>query len=415
MGINVVKFTVFSLCVALCACASDHGGIAAPEALQSSGWQNVTTTLKMDSFDEYAQTIRQEVAEHRFNADNDSREREIHWVSPRETPPAKRCNERVSGIALLVHGLSGSAFTMRDIAQSFSSQCFLSRIALLPGHGTRPGDLKHISHDDWLNTVDFLVEQAASEHEVVVVVGFSLGSVLTMSVALDRIDEVDAIVAFAPAYYLSSYSTARWTPWLKGIFPWIDKDAPDDLLRYEAMPTNGVAQTVKAMQTMHDRLKNSSCVRQPWMIIQSLDDNVIVPEKNAALLQRMGQHEASRILNFYSMPSAVDEQARVDWVDSRSDSYQVVSLTHMALPFSPNNLYYGASGEYRSCGASWGRDSELVARCETTDSPVYGNLGLPNNIQQPTASATFNPAYNQLDERLGDFLANLTSSRAQCN
>ncbi len=134
---------------------------------------------------------------------------EIERAAPREYPAAEHCAEQVAGTAILVHGLSDTAFAMRDLAQSLSNQCYISRTALLPGHGTCAGDLLAVTHEDWTHTVRYLTEQAAREHDRVVLLGYSLGAIATMTVALDENSPVDALLAISPAYNISTMSSAR--------------------------------------------------------------------------------------------------------------------------------------------------------------------------------------------------------------
>jgi len=155
-------------------CGFNKSGVLYPELLKSTGWKNSEQTLWTGSFDDYAATVRQEVSDSRIPFVVENALDEVILSSPAEFRPGSSCKE-TRGIAVLVHGLSDSAFSMRDLARTLAADCYIARTALLPGHGTKPGDLLNARLPDWIDTVQFLLRQAATEHDHVIAVGFSLG------------------------------------------------------------------------------------------------------------------------------------------------------------------------------------------------------------------------------------------------
>ena len=137
--------------------------------------------------------MKAEVERYRVPVNASNAVAEVAMASPVEIAVAEHCDGEVRGIALLVHGLSDTAFAMRDVANVLSESCFRSRTMLLPGHGTRPGDLLTTRLSHWQRTVAYLVDQAARESDTVVLAGFSLGSVLTLTEALRPNSPVDAL------------------------------------------------------------------------------------------------------------------------------------------------------------------------------------------------------------------------------
>jgi len=69
----------------------------------------------------------------------------INKLSPFRLDPEASCPLSSSGKILngvvLTHELMDSPYTMRALAQHLNQRCFLVFGLLLPGHGTRPGDL----------------------------------------------------------------------------------------------------------------------------------------------------------------------------------------------------------------------------------------------------------------------------------
>ena len=112
---------------------------------------------------------------------------------------------RFTKAVLLIHGLLDTPFIMRDIAARFAEQGYLVRAVLLPGHGTRPGDLLAVGYREWIDAVaygiDGLSEKLLGE---LTLVGFSLGATLAVHQALRRPApdgvRIKALVMLSPAF-----------------------------------------------------------------------------------------------------------------------------------------------------------------------------------------------------------------------
>lgn len=405
-----VLLLVGTLYVSACASIGEREIEASEEYLTPAGWRNVSALLEAASFPRYVEAVTAEVGRYRIPFDSAQAGRELSRVIPQEVLPAPACAGREHGIAILVHGLSDTAFSMRELGEVLSRACYRSRIILLPGHGTRAGDLLKTRLHHWQSTLDYLVEQAAQESETVILAGFSLGAVLTLESALKHPERVDGVVGISPAYYLSSARLARWAPWAAPFVPWVDRGVADDPMRYEAMPTRGVAETWKAIKSLHRALDRTS-VTMPWMLIQSMDDLVVVPEQNESLWRQRAIHPKSRLLRLVSDQSFPQEPGVVN-LPARSDEYRVLGLTHLAVHQSPDNPHYGVDGSYRNCGGGAPRDVAQVSLCETADAVSYGLWNTEPVEGQALAFSTFNPSFNAMSDALVGFALDVaTASR----
>lgn len=391
-------------------CASDRGGEAPLNHLSPAGWHNVEKALTQKDFAGYASAIKDDVAQFRVPFDASKSSSEIDMASPLEFAAAQEC-ERPKGIALLVHGLSDTAFAMRDLAQVLSSACYTSRTVLLPGHGTRPGDLQTTRLHHWEKTLSYLVDQAAAESDTVLLAGFSLGAVLTLSEAHNN-ENVDGLIALSPAYFLSTYRLARWTPFIQPFKKWIDRGLPDDAMRYEAMPTRGVVETVKAMQKMHRIIKKSPGIKIPWLLAQSLDDAVTVPERNRDFFLFNAEHPASRSISFHSNTTSISNpdtasDTRHILISGMNKSKRVDALTHLAIHIAPDNPHYGINGRYRNCGTTAPRDQVLVDNCLQAAEVWYGLWGATPPDGRAQAMSTFNPSFDEFAREIIQFLSEI--------
>ncbi len=397
----------------LSGCSFNKSGLVDPALLQPSGWKSNTHIVNSRSFDQYRMAVHDEVRASRVPFVKSNGPTESTLASPAEFLPAARCVQ-ARGIVVLVHGLSDSAFSMRDLAQTLADGCYIARIALLPGHGTKPGDLLNVRLSDWSDTVTYLIAEAAREHDNVITVGFSLGALLTMAEAVKPGAPIDAAITISPAFYLTTSPYAELTRWLYPFKRWLDKEKPDDTYRYEAIPTIAVAQTVKAKQRFHELLELAGSVAKPWLVIQSDDDLVVDTSKNQQLFVRHAKHAASRLITYSAdvelseangpSTSANSADAKLIELNAWSDEYKVSGLTHVSILQSPENSHYGVQGDYRNCGVGGPRPRVDVRLCQQADSPWLGPWDQLAPDNGPYGLSTFNPDYSNMGLHILEFL-----------
>ena len=397
-------------CVALCGCSIGSREVEAPTAyLTASGWQNNRQFLQQESFADYATAVTQEVQRYRVPFDPERADAEVALTSPTELPLASHCADTARGIAILVHGLADTAFSLRDIGSVLADACYKSRLVLLPGHGTRSGDLLTTRLSDWQQTVHYLIDQAATETEHILLAGFSLGAVLTLDAALQKQDVIDGIIGISPAYYLSSARLTRWAPLAAPIIKWVDRGVADDPLRYEAMPTRGVAETWTSMKQMHRTLEKFGSVQIPWMLAQSMDDAVVVPDQNETLWKKYALNPDSRLIRFVSSQQYPEEKNTINLPGS-STTDRVIALTHLAIHQSPENPNYGINGRYRNCGGGMPREADGVVQCEQSETVWYGLWTTEPEAGRAMAFSTFNPSFDEFAEEIKRFADRVAQS-----
>jgi len=408
----VKRWTLTTLLVGTCciaACVSKNGNEAPPEYLEPAGWLEPEKTLNGENFADYVSATRQLVAEHRMYIDaTESADTSIELtaVTPREFEPSPQCPDgEARGIVILVHGLSDTAFALQDVAKHLASTCFIARTVLLPGHGTRAGDLTVVDHHDWLESLRFLTKQAATEHDNIVLGGFSLGAALTLTIALEKNSPVKRVIGISPAYTISASRLARMTPWLYWAMPWLDKSYPEDFARYGATPTRSVAETVGAIRHMKSVLDNAEAVELPWLLIQSMDDSVVQPEANIDFHSTHATHSSSRIVNFSSDLNETPTDKRALWIPGDNAAQRVQGLTHVSVHVSPENSHYGVKGDFRNCGMRSRRSAEEVEYCQRAENVWYGLWNKPGPVGEVWALSTFNPNFDAFTNQIDQFLS----------
>lgn len=392
------------LSMLLLGCASTCPAPARPE-LVGSGWRIPAALAPSADFDTYVGKVRAELRTHRLPFVASMADAELGKVAPFRQLPDRGCKtDAPRGIAILIHGLSDTAFAMRDLAATFSKQCFEARALLLPGHGTRPADLMAVDHRDWLSHVGAALKQARSDSSFVVVAGFSLGAALALTAAVQSPGDVDAVIGLSPAYRIRSNFLARQAQWIGVLRPWLDLGPREDFARYGAMPTRGIASTMAVLGTLEAQIRRQGPLRTPWLVVQSEDDEVIDVAWNRQFFANHVGDSRSKFLNYFSIPPSQTEGDRLVWLPAADPSLRVVGISHLAVHISPENPHYGESGTYRNCGSPPFRTEEQVRACKQAQRVWYGVGGQSPPPGEAGARATFNPHYWDLELRIGEFL-----------
>lgn len=97
---------------------------------------------------------------------------------------------------LLLHGLTGTPHEVRSLADALHAAGYAVRAPLLAGH-TDLDALERSTWRDWYRSAFEAFEQLQSEARNVVVLGFSMGSLLALRLAALRSDDVHGVVAIS--------------------------------------------------------------------------------------------------------------------------------------------------------------------------------------------------------------------------
>ena len=166
----------------ICAHASPQVRNADPARFRPSGAGLPFNPGRYRDFDDYVRQTRERLERHKVYMDPGRKATELAAATPFERTPAEGCAPAPDGRAargiLLLHGLADMPLAMRDLADAFAARCFLVRAMLLPGHGSRAGDLLDVTRGDWLAAVRFGVATLKADAGAVFAGGFSLGGLL---------------------------------------------------------------------------------------------------------------------------------------------------------------------------------------------------------------------------------------------
>ena len=364
-------------------------------------------------FGDYVRQTRKRLERHKVYMDPHRVETELTASTPFERAPADRCLPAASGRpgrgVLLLHGLSDVPLAMRDLADAFAARCFLVRVILLPGHGTRAGDLLDVTRGDWLAATRFGLKTLKKDVDKVFVGGFSLGGLLSIHALLTDAAVRGAFV-FSPALALERAWWIRQAVWLRHVFDWADRDARDDYARFEAMPVNAIAETFLLTRELAQMLEERR-VSVPIFMAQSAGDPVIDAAANRDYFLNRFSHPGSRLLVYRRNPQGGTDpaDARISYRNSFLPEQRIAGFSHQSLHIAPANAHYGVDGDYRNCGQSSGASAGEVARCLAAPRPwrgeVFGDGAAVAPGGEVLARLTYNPRFSEMLGLIDDFIA----------
>ena len=110
----------------------------------------------------------------------------------------------------MLHGFTGNPQSMRDLALALSDAGFTVELPLLPGHGTDIADMLPTRWEDWSAAAEEAYTELAARSDGVVVVGLSMGGLLTVWLA-EHHPEIAAIAVVNPI--LAAARSPTSSPW----------------------------------------------------------------------------------------------------------------------------------------------------------------------------------------------------------
>ncbi len=355
-----------------CARTADNPSYAAAASLPP---------FNQPSFREYVAETRRWLEDNRvFISDN--RAREIALNLPREYRPTVANGEAV----LLVHGLGDSPYSFIDIARHLAEKGHLVRTILLPGHGSKVGDLMLPSKADWQAVVHHHSQLLKQSFTKVWLGGYSTGANLVTAEAIQDKD-IQGLLLFSPAFKPEN-DIVSWAETASWFVTWADQDPEDNYLRYNSLPMNGAAVYYQTSETVRKQLAESRFSR-PVFMMMSESDSVINTQYALQVFTEKMAHPANVLVWQGETPVSDERAVRFSM---KLPEQRISNGSHMGLLFSPDNPEYGISGRNRICAN--GQQEELQLLCAQGGEVWYSAWGY-REAGKIHARLTYNPYFKQ--------------------
>jgi alpha-beta hydrolase superfamily lysophospholipase len=330
----------------------------------------------------------------------DWRDREPDWNRSFELPA-----EPPRGGVLLLHGMSDSPYSLRALGQGINEHGYHVVGLRLPGHGTVPSGLSKVTMEEMAAVVRLGIDHLATEvgPEAIHIVGYSTGAALAVEYALAAMDDDDApvpasLVLISPAVGISrAAALAKWNGRL-ALLPGLEKLAWNSILpefdpyKYNSFTINAAVQvrrlTVSMAAAVEARAASGPIEGFPptLVFLSTVDATVSADAVIDNLLEHLapGDHElvlfdvnrnsiamtvlvsdpgpltmrlmANDALPFHLTLITNEHEETDDVVSRRKEPLSkeviteplgvawpinLISLSHVALPFPPDDPLYG--------------------------------------------------------------------------
>ncbi|MFZ4628517.1 MAG: alpha/beta hydrolase [Blastocatellia bacterium] len=213
---------------------------------------------------------------------------------------------------LLVHGFPGTPAEMRPLATSLREQGMAVEGLLLPGFGHQIESLGERTYHEWTAAIAQSLLALRQRHERVLLIGFSMGAALSLSVATSEEwgeQRPDGLVLLAPFWQLGTGWQAVAWPVLRRVVrhvsPFAKADLRDPKLQrqltkfmpdadFEDPATIATIRAIRLPFRTLDQLRElglatyrqAPALRLPTLVIQGKEDAIVSPAGTRRLIGR---------------------------------------------------------------------------------------------------------------------------------
>ena len=232
-------------------------------------------------------------------------DRSAYELGPRAGPPA-----------VLLHGLTGSPWDLRPLADGLAEQGRRVVAPLLPGH-TDLDALAATTWRDWYAGAEDCLARASSPSRAggegprpALLLGFSMGSLLALRLAALRPELVSALVVLAvpiqqPAWQVAGAraltrlrARSDWLAARIGHYPKARSDVRSETVaaRRAALPATPYASIVAISELQAEVQGLLGRVRAPTLLLHGAYDHVAPVEGSARVSQALGSSQLRRVI-----------------------------------------------------------------------------------------------------------------------
>ncbi len=368
------------------------------------------------NFAEYIARTREMIASARLDLNDISRERIINGNAPFELRPPDTCpggktKPYLRGV-LLVHGLTDSPYFMMSLGKFFQANCFRVMSILLPGHGTRPGDLLQVKWQEWEKAVAFGTNALAAEVDNIYLLGFSTGGTLAINQSLHD-TRIMGLLLFSPAIKISSKAImANWHEAIDWIAPktkWIDILPDQDPYKYESFPANAADQIHLLSTQVRSELRKHKFMI-PVFVAASAEDATVYTDATLEFFEN-AIHPLNTMILYTIKPGTENHghSEKLTEVNSIFLDQRILGSAHTAIVLPPDDPHYGENGDYANCIHYFPDQMHKYERCKNDKYDYLGEVTENNLKKGILRRLMYNPNFQSLENSIKQFIDSLPS------
>lgn len=193
--------------------------------------------------------------------------------------------------ALVLHGFTSNIHCVDPIEPYLKQRGIAYRFPILRGHGTVPHDMVGTTYDDWYEDAENALEELSQHAEKIMVMGLSMGGLVTLDLCARRPELINNIILIAPAVKFADPLSAL-SPMLAKMFKfWDSPNAYYDEeckaknnRNYPFFATESFASLYNASKNVEKRLGEIS---KPVFIVHSKVDEVVSPKASRVIMRKV--------------------------------------------------------------------------------------------------------------------------------
>lgn len=200
--------------------------------------------------------------------------------------------------ALMVHGFTGSPFSMRPWGEHLAAAGLTVLGPRLPGHGTRWQEMNYTRWQDWYGEVERGFDALRGKCDQVFVMGLSMGGTLSLRLAEERGDELSGVVT-VNASLLTLRRDAKLLPYVSRVVPSL-KAIGDDIKMpgvseraYDRTPLRAAASLAQLWRLVREDLGR---ITQPLLVFRSAEDHVVEAASGELLMKSVASTDVREIV-----------------------------------------------------------------------------------------------------------------------
>lgn len=235
---------------------------------------------------------------------------------------------------LLIHGLTGSPFELKHMAQKLNQAGFTVKVPCLAGHGTTFDALAKTRWQDWYKTVTESFAELKKDHASVSVGGLCMGAVMALLLASEEKNQVNGLALMSTTLAFDGWATpwyrflidiVYYTPF-RNVAYYSEKEPfgiKNERLRRQVaqgLKDNTIGYSRFPCTAMHELLRLSAAAKKamhkvttPALIIHALEDDTASVKNAEYVEQHIGSAKKTKILldNSYHMVTIDNQRAQV--------------------------------------------------------------------------------------------------------
>jgi carboxylesterase len=201
--------------------------------------------------------------------------------------------------ALCLHGLTGTPYEVRPLGEALAAAGIAARGPALPGHNETPQRLARTTSRAWLEAARGHLSELRSRHEVVFLVGLSMGGLLTLRLASE---EPVAGLAVVGVPLRLRHPVRRLVPLLKYVFPFPPKPGGSDIADPEARARHP-SYTIMPLAAVHELIRlqrrvaaGLGRITAPILVAHGAHDQTADPADAREIFESVGSATRERLI-----------------------------------------------------------------------------------------------------------------------